>query len=101
MSSNSSYINEDGDVVIGKREKKRKLHGKPEPMDQQKRLVVVLEGACLETVKGKFPFYFKKLLIKYEKLLLLVYIKSGFFLILSKKILFFFNLVVLIVFLFI
>mmetsp|Transcript_7846 Transcript_7846/g.13663 ORF Transcript_7846/g.13663 Transcript_7846/m.13663 type:complete len:245 (-) Transcript_7846:27-761(-) len=51
MSSNSSYINEDGDVVIGKREKKRKLHGKPEPMDQQKRLVVVLEGACLETVK--------------------------------------------------
>jgi hypothetical protein len=53
MSSSSSYINENGDVVIGKREKKRKLHGKPEPMDQQKRLVVVLEGACLETVKSE------------------------------------------------
>lgn len=34
-----TYINEDGEVIIGQREKKRKMHGKPTPMDQNKRLV--------------------------------------------------------------
>ncbi len=47
----AAHIDESGQVVMGRRDKKRKLTTAPEPMNQSKRLVVVLEAACLEVVK--------------------------------------------------
>ena len=47
-----SYIDEHGSVILGRREKRRKTKSEADPMNQATRLIVVLEGACLETVKG-------------------------------------------------
>ena len=49
--SSAAHIDESGQVIMGRRDKKRKLSTTAEPMNQTKRLVVVLEAACLETVK--------------------------------------------------
>lgn len=54
-----SYIDEHGNVILGKREKRRKTKAEADPMNQATRLVVVLEGACLETVKGTLKFCFQ------------------------------------------